>query len=1821
MNTTNTYQLIIRAKEAIAKKGVDKFTQDVLGRKILHVDNIAKEFIENKEGAEEYLGQYLNTLGIKGEIKKELVEGISRERYRIIKGGALLGDKGVIPFLYNIAKNQGHNHITHLNCNNLNDISYLDYISRERGITTSCLIQDYPLYRLASYLYSQNKRMVISQGNDFSTLKKGGVVYKQDIRIGEGETLMDTITPDAFVLTAEDYFLSIKKKKHADNRASLVKKTPLTGLYKGETFRGETLFVFEAKNQGNEKYQEEFIAGDTNTGDIPLHKSFLEINETYMLGDLGKTLVRKKITSKPVESLEVFTKSSLFSNLLLLGELYDKDGFCDLFEMAKKNNISPKKLKEDIIGYVSQAVDYGGVPKIIIMGGNILNLPQVYKQYGVHTSRVLGKILSDYSGESESAEEQLVREKFIARLNEYEHSVDYGEAYPTANNEQRMEIFSEVSLGLIKLGYKSSNASLSQEKFIYESSRGDKKLPVISTRSTEEMRLALITKHGRFLQKGGKGEQYLSEVEQDYRDLGDMLFGPDGIMRVFARAVNGATDRTKTVRGGVIVEYITRTGEDLSPFIPRGLHFSSGQKITLINLREKINKTISKIVEKNPDFGRNKEKQVALLQREKVIGNIYIPTPIIEDAINIKEIYDDPKNKIKRLYRKQIDAITFGFMAGGGIANAYMGTGKTLMQCCLAALNSKIKGEKTIILMRNNVHSEGQYEYFLEKIGVPYYRWSGAKSKDRAAAIESFKNSTSGILLISESQLNNISLTPGEIRQVDSSDITLDSTSFWGEINNEKLTEKQAQSAKENIVTAIAVFIKDKKREYSDRDNLNKTTNRNLLKNEAVKKQVDKFILECCEGLSKRTKKDIDVVELQEELIQKVLKAKILKDITKSSTQKDFSFSSFDVDNIIVDEHQDYKNLSHTVGVSGTGEKGYGKVFSGASSARAEKLFYLKRWVEKTRREKGARGTGMYFFSGTPLTNSVSEVYNVLRFVAEPSLKSLGCDKRGDFGGMFFNIGEVTKLNMGGLPTKQETLTGIKNLSKLLGLWGAHSIYISAKSIKEIGAKEFSRKYNVESCNMNTGESLSQQLLVTQYVNLRDGNLLYPAPQIAGSDKETWQKRNEKFLREVSSILLNKKNYAEAESSLKELVQAVPNMGSFIFTDKREEGTGGMNPLEICSMLRENSVHCGLLYGGGITEGLKKISGAEFTVSQKILACAEKTAEVYKKTTEDKGVQLIFCDTVNKKDYTGVEVYGIIKKELIKAGIKKEAIAFAQDYKDKKELKDESDRGNIRIIIGSSKSIGAGANLQKRCVRIAHLDQNWRPDVMEQKNSRGARPGNTLRGKAFEDLPIDYYTLNGSLDLYQLDMLQVKAGFITTFYNAANSGEKTHIDIGDSIESSGDGGAAEIPYLRLLSEVSPDKKFKDIIGQYLELSQRKEKLNAAINTYLSEQKYLEAGIKRINNEKGEVEGWINMYNSGYKKLTEKISPYYISNANGYTQEYFDKNKMEFYSAKGELVEREKKQEFLKKMSLQAVEYIQNVAAKEKEVDLFSLEKTKSDAIPTKMTLGMLSLSGEKLYIQLTHESTLIGATKYALYLDDDISDQNKMASYKSSSKIRTGELALLKELFEPGIILRDKNLQFTQMFDKLSAELSKIKEEYREKITDKKETYEKNVNEYSDLFKSSELNEKFNSAIKTIEAYYSPKNVDNGNAKAFNFIRSVYDIKIKAHVIKEYEENVQKLFTETFLTPEYFASVKEKSEEGKMKGIKKRLELFFNKSNRWLLSKSKKSLNALSVEDLQGFSRGDIYPYYKPNNAAGVRVRKSTRTDIPLFENTQETNY
>ena len=128
----------------------------------------------------------------------------------------------------------------------------------------------------------------------------------------------------------------------------------------------------------------------------------------------------------------------------------------------------------------------------------------------------------------------------------------------------------------------------------------------------------------------------------------------------------------------------------------------------------------------------------------------------------------------------------------------------------------------------------------------------------------------------------------------------------------------------------------------------------------------------------------------------------------------------------------------------------------------------------------------------------------------------------------------------------------------------------------------------------------------------------------------------------------------------------------------------------------------------------------------KVDACVNAVYERWAQSAESKGVQLVFSDVAVNSDNGNFSAYEYIRAELIDKGIPPEEIIFApkSDCKDREEIFKSINSGEYRVVIASTETLGTGANVQQKLVALHHLDVPWKPACLQQREGRILRQGN-----------------------------------------------------------------------------------------------------------------------------------------------------------------------------------------------------------------------------------------------------------------------------------------------------------------------------------------------------------------------------------------------------------------------------------------------------------------------------------------------------------------
>lgn len=402
-------------------------------------------------------------------------------------------------------------------------------------------------------------------------------------------------------------------------------------------------------------------------------------------------------------------------------------------------------------------------------------------------------------------------------------------------------------------------------------------------------------------------------------------------------------------------------------------------------------------------------------------------------------------------------------------------------------------------------------------------------------------------------------------------------------------------------------------------------------------------------------------------------------------------FEDLGVDMLFVDEAHQYKNLAIATTISVPG-------VDVAAAQKCEDLFDKCEYL----RDQG-RGANIVFATGTPVSNSMAELYNMQRYLAPGLLKAQGVEAFTSWANTYGSIVESVEVKPEG----------------------------SGYQIKQ----RFSKFHNLPEL-MSTFHNYADLLTADKLdLDVPDCDVIPVAVEPTESQKK----------------------------AVEELVQRAE-----VVRD------GGVDPsddnmLNITNDGRKVSLDPKLL----------DVSDPDVKPMEhgKVQVCAENIYRIWKEHAADKATQLVFCDSSTTASGKW-NIQSDLKRRIMEQGIPEDEIMFAAQEKDpqkKQALFDKVRKGEVRVLIGSTGTLGTGTNVQDRLFAIHDLDCPWKPAELEQRQGRVRRQGNMF------DKVEDYrYVTVGTFDSYMFQTVERKAGFISQIMNS-DSPAREASDVDDTV--------------------------------------------------------------------------------------------------------------------------------------------------------------------------------------------------------------------------------------------------------------------------------------------------------------------------------------------------------------------------------------------------------------------------------------------------------
>jgi N12 class adenine-specific DNA methylase len=532
---------------------------------------------------------------------------------------------------------------------------------------------------------------------------------------------------------------------------------------------------------------------------------------------------------------------------------------------------------------------------------------------------------------------------------------------------------------------------------------------------------------------------------------------------------------------------------------------------------------------------------------------------------------------------------------------------------------------------------------------------------------------------------------------------------------------------------------------------------------------------------SKRTVKQLEKQRV-------TLQTKLKSQLDAGSKDVGITFDDLGVDALVVDEAHEFKNLAYSTSMQRVAGLGNQK-----GSDRAADL-YMKTQTLLAR----TGGNNVMFLTGTPLSNTMAEMYTLQRYLDRKALRNMGLAHFDAWARVFGEVVTDWELSPSGSYKMNSRFAKFVNLPELMQRYQSFADVITNDDIKrqlaEIGqVLPLPKVKGGKPRNIVVERSRDQ----AAFIGTPNEDGQYPR------DSLVWRAENlPKKVEKGSDNML--KIMGDARKAALDMRLISPDYGD------PPGGKVWIAADEITRIWRSSSAVRGTQLVFIDLSTPKAAKAKENKRIRELLALAEEGDKAAQEQ-----VDALTPDELMSLD-GDFSVYDDLKQKLIDRGIPSEEIAFVHDANtdEQKELLFGKVRsGRIRILFGSTPRMGAGTNVQNRLVALHHLDAPWRPSDLEQRDGRGIRQGNELYAAdpdGFE-LEILRYATEKTLDARQWQTIESKAKFIGQMRKGA-TGMRTVEDIGGEAANSAEMKAAASGNPLILEEMDLRQKLRKLEG-------------------------------------------------------------------------------------------------------------------------------------------------------------------------------------------------------------------------------------------------------------------------------------------------------------------------------------------------------------------------------------------------------------------------
>ncbi|WRB87964.1 DEAD/DEAH box helicase family protein [Helicobacter pylori] len=555
--------------------------------------------------------------------------------------------------------------------------------------------------------------------------------------------------------------------------------------------------------------------------------------------------------------------------------------------------------------------------------------------------------------------------------------------------------------------------------------------------------------------------------------------------------------------------------------------------------------------------------------------------------------------------------------------------------------------------------------------------------------------------------------------------------------------------------------------------------------------------------------------------------------------------SQMGIDNLIVDEAHLFKNLAFETSmekIAGLGNQ--------QGSNRARDLFIKTRYLHQNNKK-------IMFLTGTPIANSLSEMYHLQRYLTPDVLKERGLEFFDDWAKTY---GEV--VNDFELDTSAQSYKMVNRFSKFSDVQGLSTMY---RAFADIVCNDDILKHNPHFVPKVYGDKpinvvVKRSEEVAQFIGVADENGKYNEGSIIDRMQKCEGKKSKKGQDNILSCTTDarkvaldyrlidpnakvekefSKSYAMAKNIYENYLETHATKGTqlgFIglSTPKTHSQKVSLEALDNAHEIENKNPL------DETQELLESLSS--YDEKGNLIAPSKKELENELKEKEAKSVNL---DEELAKSCS-FDVYSDVLRHLVQMGIPQSEIAFIHDAKTEEQKQDlfkKLNRGKVRVLLGSPAKMGVGTNVQERLVAMHELDCPWRPDELLQMEGRGIRQGNILHQNDPENfrMKIYRYATEKTYDSRMWQIIETKSKGIEQFRNAHKLGlnELEDFNMGSSnaseMKAEATGNPLIIEEVKLRAEIKNEEAKYKAFNKENYFNEENLKNNASQLDYLKQE--------------------------------------------------------------------------------------------------------------------------------------------------------------------------------------------------------------------------------------------------------------------------------------------------------------------------------------------------------------------------------------------------